>query len=450
VRRIPFAFSAALAAATLALAPPASANGRYPESNHFYFSEADPNFVLLRVTFGLLVSHDRGKTWDWICEAAIGFVGEEDPMYAATPNGALLGTTFQGLAVTRDGACSWDFAKGELEKQVFIDLATSSSDPRNFVAFASSYDKQGDAGILFTSKLWETNDDGKTFQRIGDPLDPKILGYTVDTTETDRQRLYVSAVRDIGATTRRAVLLTSRNRGKTWEELDIGLENGELGVYIAAVDPTNAGRVYLRTAHAPKDRDKPTRLLLVDVDPEAGAAAPRVVYAAQGALLGFALSPDASKVWVGGPRDGVRLASTKDFVFQQKSSIEAQCLAFASDGLWACSNERSGFIAGISTDEGATFAPKLRFCGIRGPLQCAAGTKQAEECAPNWPAQKSLLGCGGDDGGSDGGADAGPAPAPEPPGDCDCRATPTAPWAALGTAFVAIGAAALMRRRRRR
>ena len=38
---------------------PARANGRFPESNQLVFSAQEPDLVLLRVTFGLLVSHDR-------------------------------------------------------------------------------------------------------------------------------------------------------------------------------------------------------------------------------------------------------------------------------------------------------------------------------------------------------------------------------------------------------
>ena len=38
-------------------------------------SKGDPDLVILRVTFGLLVSHDRGKTFDWVCEQSINVTG---------------------------------------------------------------------------------------------------------------------------------------------------------------------------------------------------------------------------------------------------------------------------------------------------------------------------------------------------------------------------------------
>ena len=36
-----------------------------------------------------------------------------------------------------------------------------------------------------------------------------------------------------------------------------------------------------------------------------------------------------------------------------------QCLATRGDELWTCSAEVSGFVLGVSTDDGATFTAKL-------------------------------------------------------------------------------------------
>lgn len=442
--------SAAVAAAILASAPVALANGRFPESNQIAFAAHDPDLVLLRVTFGLLVSHDRGKTFQWVCEQSIGYSGVEDPMYTVTPSNAIIGTTFQGLTVTRDNACNWSFATGELNEAVFIDLSANPKDAKNVVVFASSYDKEDDAGkYYFTSKIWETKDEGQTFQQLGAALDSSLLGYTIDLTSTDPNRIYASAVRHPGPTPK-GVLLTSKNHGQTWEEEPVQLLEEERSFFIAAVDPTNAERVYLRTYAT--SIDKPTRLLLREADPDGGAPTLRTVYAAPSALQGFALSPDGAKVYIGGPKDGVKVASTQDFVFEQRSNVEVQCLALGPDGLWACSNERSGFVAGLSKDDGATFEPRLRFCDIGGPIaSCGPGTATNDRCAQLWPEQKQILGCGGDTGvpGDGGFADAGPGFAPDkpPPSGCDCHASPAGPWGA----FVSVvgAAVALLRRSRR-
>jgi hypothetical protein len=453
------AIAALAAALTLSvLAGEARANGRFPQADHIIFAPSDPDLIFLRATFGLLVSRDRGAHWDWVCEGAIGFSGVEDPMYAITPNGTTLGTTFLGLTISPDRACSWSFAGGDLHQLVFIDLTQRPDRPESVVTFASSYQGQdGDGGIFFTSQLFETTDEGRTFQAMGPPLDDALLGETVEVTATDPDRLYVTATRSPGLKSE-ALLLTSRDRGKTWEESLFPLVGTERTIYIAAVDPTNADRVYVRTSNR---IGMPTRLLVTD---DAGASF-RPIFEAPAGLPGFAISPDGKKLFVGGPRYaantppvGLFAADTDTFTFEKRSDIAVQCLALSSDGLWACSDSLSGFIAGLSNDEGRTFDSKLGFCDIRGPMACPEGTSTHAQCevggvgdpptAP-WEIQKELLGCGTDtrdagagDGGLDGGAGEG-----GDPGGCSCRAASASPWSAL---VAGVGALLALARRRGR
>lgn len=442
-----WSFGIALGALSPTISSPSLANGRFPESNQIVFSADDPDLVVLRVTFGLLISHDRGHTFDWVCEQSIGYSGIEDPMYTVTPSKALIASTFQGVTVTRDQACNWSFAPGEVGNQVFIDLAARPGNSRDVVVFASSYDRQDEAGaVLFKNKVWQTTDEAQSFQPLGGPLDPTLLGYTIDQTATDPDRLYITAVRNAGISPK-GYLLTSKNRGQTWEEMDVPLKEGERAVFIAAVDPTNAERVYLRTSSPTPD--KPTRLLLREAGPDGGTATVRELYSALGGLLGFAVTPDGSKVYIGGPKDGLKVASTTDFAFQQRAPFEVQCLALNPDGLWACSNETQGFVAGLSTDDGVTFEPRLRFCSVRGPLACQPGSTTADRCNALWPQQRSLLGCEADAGASDAGsADAGTQSATSSKGGCGCNTIPAGPWGGLVTALGA-GVAFLRRARKR-
>lgn len=239
----------------------ARANGRFPESNAIFFAPNDPDAVLLRTTFGLITSHDRGKTWDWVCERSIGLAGVEDPMFEVTPDGTMLSSTFQGLAVSHDRACNWAYVGGDLKDLVFIDLTSRPSTPGNVVAFASSYNGQDDAGVIFfKSTLFETKDEGKTFATLGPDLDPTLLGSTVDVAPSDANRIYVSAKRNPG-TQATAFILTSKDHGKTFEEHPLALVANENGAYIAAVDPLDADRLYVRTSSSV---DMPSRLLLSD------------------------------------------------------------------------------------------------------------------------------------------------------------------------------------------
>lgn len=453
--------AAALASVVLvvAAAPDAHANGRFPESNAIFFAPNDAEYMLLRTTFGMLSSRDRGKTFDWICERGVGLAGVEDPMYSITPDDSVIASTFQGLTVSNDRSCNYAFVEGALKDLVFIDLTSRPSTPETVVAFASSYAGQNDAGVIyFKSTLFETKDQGKSFAPLGPSFDPTLLGETVDLTPSDPDRIYVSAIRSPG-TAATGVFLTSRDHGKTWEENALALINGEHAPFIAAVDPLNAERVYVRTSNA---SDQPSRLLVSD---DAGKSF-KTIFTGQGQLPGFALSADGTKIWLGGPLDGLRVASTSDFVFTQKSTIEISCLKLASDGLWACSNERSGFVLGLSQDEGATFAPMLHFCDIRGPLECAPGSKTHTECtlggtasnaSPPWPGQRALLGCGGgvdpDAGPTDGGSADGSLdpPNPNPPDDgCGCSLRGSSPGPVGALLAAAAATVAVLRRRRAR
>src|SRR6185312_5489891 len=108
---------------------PAAANGRFPQASQIVFSPAGRATIVMRTTFGLLVSHDHGASWQWICEAAIGLGGaQEDPCYGVTQSGAIVGGLWQGLAVSPDTGCDWAFAGGALAHQVVVDLAVRPDD----------------------------------------------------------------------------------------------------------------------------------------------------------------------------------------------------------------------------------------------------------------------------------------------------------------------------------
>lgn len=460
MRKLLLSFVATAAASAIALAPtPARANGRFPESNAFFFSPTDKNLVLQRVTFGLLISHDRGGTWDWVCETSVGLTGSEDPMYTFTPKGTLMGSTFSGFTVSSDRACNFAFAKGNVNELVFVDLASREATPEKVIAFASSYAGQDpDLNPFYESNLWETSDEGQTFTRLNPvTLDKTLLGETVEVAPSDDQRIYVTAVRNAGMVNREGFLLVSLDHGKTFESRSVPLINDEKAPFISAVHPTNPDKIYVRTSNA---TDRPSRLLLSE---DAGKTY-RAVFTGTGPLQGLAFSPDHSKVWVGGPLDGLHVASTTDYAFTKKSSISIQCLSYQSDGLWACSNEKGGFIAGVTVDDGATFAPKLHLCGIRGALACPSGSTTELECvqggrnaqrAQTWPAQNARLGCvpDGTDGGVDGGdAEAGTPVNPnvDPGGGCTLSApSPSRVTPIAAAVAAAIAGLALLRRRRR-
>src|SRR5579862_290292 len=90
-----------------ALCGNAGANGRPAATSTIHFEQNHETNIVAGMTFGLLLSHDSGATWQWMCEAAIGYGGMYDPDYVYTSDGALFATTFNGLKVDRNG-CTFD------------------------------------------------------------------------------------------------------------------------------------------------------------------------------------------------------------------------------------------------------------------------------------------------------------------------------------------------------
>jgi hypothetical protein len=381
----------------LAVEGAASANGRFPASNAVLFSAADAT-VFVRVTFGLLVSKDHGASWSWICERAIGFSGPEDPTYVVTKSGAIVVGLFDGLRVSRDGGCTWEGLK--TDATVFVDV-TARSDGA-VLALASSYERHGDGGSLYKTQVWISTDDARSFVPLAPRFDPTLLGETVEVAPSDPSRVYVSAVRGEDPD-RQGVVLVSSDGGKHWTERALELAPKELAPFIAAVDPKRADRIYLRTSASPEN---PTRLLVSDD----GFRSKRTLLAAKGPLAGFALGGDGTRVYVGGPDDGLYTGGANALELTQASKLKVQCLARRGDALWACSSEGGGFIAGVSSDDGATFAPRLHLRDVRGPMACAEGTSVAKECGADWPKLRRELGLGPEpeaDAGASASADAG-------------------------------------------
>lgn len=363
-------------AATLALAAArdARANGRFPASNAVVFDPREPSTVYVRATFGVLVTRDAGESWRWICERAVGFSGVEDPTYVVTPKGTIVAGTFEGAAVSRDGGCDWSFAGGP-SAHVFVDVAMRPDG--EIVGLSSSYDRAGDGGSLYKNGVYVSKDDAVSFTSTGASFDPTLLMETIEVAPSDAGRVYLSAVRGEGAE-RTAAFLVSVDGGASFVERSFKLSPGELAPYIAAVDPTRPDRVYVRTGGGVDTR---SRLVVTD---DAGKTW-RTAFEAAGPLPGFALDAMGSRVFAGGRESGVVSAAERDLSFTKVASLEVGCLGASGGALWACATERSGFFVGLSKDGGKRFDAKLHLDGIKGPLECAAGSRVATECAKEWP-----------------------------------------------------------------
>jgi hypothetical protein len=376
---------AALAALT---AGPARANGRIPAANRIVFSPTSPSLVITRATYGILPSYDDGRTWSFLCEDALGLpqMATEDPAMGLTAQNALVAGLQMpaGLEVSRDNGCNWTCAAGSLANESIVDIAVRPDAPDTVVALTNT-PLPADAGGGTYSQVFRSTDDGATWTPIGAPLDPSVIATTIDVAPSDPHRLYVSATRGFGPT-RTASLFASTDDGATWTEWPAPFEPGtETSIYIGGVDPSDADRVYLRT-------DGASRLFVTA--PSDGGLSFQTILTLTGNMLGFALSPDGSKIYAGSEIDGLFVGDRATMTFLHRSStvlgteagardIHVQCLAARAGELWACADEPSGFIVGVSTDDGATFSPRLHLNGVEAPIACTSGTPVSLACSAN-------------------------------------------------------------------
>jgi len=495
-----------LAAAALALlaAPPALANGRFPSSNQIVFSPTNENIIVGRTTYAILPSTDNGKTWGYLCEDTLALPGAttyQDPELGLTANNSLVAGLYQptvGLDVSPDLGCNWNCIGGPLANQQIADIVVRPDAPHKVLALTGTYGASADAGTF--SQIFQSVDDGVTWAALGTPIDPSAVVSTIDVAATDPMRIYLSANRHYG-TARTASLFVSMDDGATWAEHQVTGFNApvacldapgmtcqsEDSIFIAGVDPMDENRVYLRSNGPAATSTPGDSRLYVTTD---GGQTFQMVkdfplpttqnsdFIQIGEMLGFALSPDGSKVFVGTKESGLWSASKTDLKFTQVNpNIHVQCLAArqASTGpeLWACADEISGFIFGKSTDDGVTFTPMMdTVTSMNGPIACSASGQTSAACSTdanasacscstyqlfcmNTEPDDACFGCGQGgppiaDGGADAAAaDAGRSKAPSArSGSCGCSVVGGGGAAGL-FAGCAIAAIALRRRRRR-
>jgi hypothetical protein len=134
--------------ALVALGPvPAAANGRFPETNQLVVEPGNPDHVIVRATFGLLVTRDRGASWDFICEEAFG-PQNTDPPVAVLPGGVLLLALDTGISRSDERGCTFAPALG-IGPGV-VDISAALGDPG--VAFAVTQADQ--VATFWESRLW--------------------------------------------------------------------------------------------------------------------------------------------------------------------------------------------------------------------------------------------------------------------------------------------------------
>jgi MYXO-CTERM domain-containing protein len=460
-----------LLALLMMLAPAALANGRFPRAQRVLADPDDPRRLVVGATYGLLATDDGGETWGVVCESSFAGMplGSFDCTFDRVEGGALLAAF--GDAMTRAEPPYCEFSRvlgGDMTNRV-VDFSVLPSTPNDVLAILTR--RVGGSG---TSVLAHSSDGGRNFTEIGMAL-PFVDNFavTVDRAPSLPSRVYVSGV----DATSQSLLLVSEDGGETFEERPIPNVAEDAVPYIAAVHPTLADTVFVRTDGYGDDgfgvRNADDALL---VTRDAGATWQELLRGGA-KLYGFALSPAGDRVLAGfgDPRDvtidpqalGIHSASVGiDTVsdFTRVTTEAVSCLLWTPRGLYVCATDfEVGFHLGFRQDADfagglSTFTRLLELPNVVGPLECPAGTTGAT-CAAEWPAtcsafSASCAGAAGSAAGTAGSAaSGGAAPAggasgtrePRDDSGCGCRVGAHGELAGWLAALIALGLAGTRR-----
>ena len=346
----------------------ALANGAFPAVSQLLADPSDDEHLVLRSNFGLLISHDRGKNWDLVCEAGVGYQNLE-PAIALLADGSTIAALPDGIAHGTT-ECAFGLAAGI--SAYVADVARMPGPAARAVAVSVAIE----AGI---SQVWRSVDGAQSWQPWGAPL-PALNAATLDVA-SDESALYVSGVSQTA--TVKGVLARSVDGGHTWTRSDVPGSSKLSVPYIAAIATDDSDTLYVRLSGSPGK-------LLVTHD---GGAHWTTVLDFVGPVDGFALSPDGRYALASGRVDGIWRASTAALAFERVSCTKLRCLSWTSAGLFACADEfQAGFLVGESRNFGSTFEARLHMSCVRGPLACDGDSAVTRVCEAQWPALSEVLG----------------------------------------------------------
>jgi hypothetical protein len=375
------------------------ANSRFPSAQQLVIDPNNPNRLWQRATYGVLTTCNRGQTWHWICEDAMGYRSTDDPAIAVTAGGGLLvGALFNGLTVSRDNGCSFE-NDATIGSNRVSDVSVAKRDPTRALVLSST---RNDAGN-YDNWVWQSRDSGRSWTKIG-VLDPDSLSFTIDSAPSDPDTIYVTGttyiISEDGGLTAQGMLYRTTNGGQTWQNVEIPDTDNETTAFLSAIDPDEPRKIYVRVRGANPAPGERVRSWLLYSD-NAGDSWTNV-FESDAELLGFALAPDGSEVFVGVGNSfdplrliniesfGIYSSRTDNFRFERVSEKpwHIGCLMFDRDDLWVCTSQFGttdaiGFEIGRSRDRGRTIEKVME---LRDPLplQCACNSSTGKACPEPW------------------------------------------------------------------
>jgi len=359
----------------------ALANGRPPGTSTINFRRGSSQDIAAGMTFGVVLSHDGGQTWRWMCEKAVLYGGLYDPDYVYSSTGTLFATTFDGALVNRDG-CT--FMPAGFGKKFFSSI-TQSSDGTIYMAAADVPDGMGSVG---DAKIYKSTDNGATFPTSATAGQINDWYNSLEVAPSDPSRVYLSAYRLAVGGSRSFQIYKSTDAGATFTPVtSTGFTTSDdSSIDIVGIKANNPDTLFVRVTVANGN--------LGDViwrSDNAGGTWTKIFEQADN--ISFVARANGDLV------AATKLSGT--FVARGPTNAtwepvagapHVNCLVESPAGeLWACTQNFGAMQipsddAGImKTTDLTSWTKVLRYQDIGGPVECAAGTRQHDQCVFDCP-----------------------------------------------------------------
>lgn len=317
--------------------------------------------LALRSTFGLMLSQDGGKSWDFRCKVGIG-QGRAEPALALLNGGTIaLGTT-NGVMTGDPSGCDFTRAAGISEN--VTDVIAEPRIKGGALAISASFDNR-------SSQLWRSDDGGRSFVAVGQRLD-HFTALSLGVSAASSTRVYLTGL--LWGASVRGAFARSEDGGKTFALTPLEGSDSGTQPFIAAIDPAQPDKLYLRFTGLPGTLRE---------SGDAGRTFHEIL-SLPGPIQGFSLSPAGDQLFASSLEAGQFVAARDHLSFEKIACTGLPCLAATNDGLLGCGERsRHGFIVGRSSDRGQSFTPLLDTPCLTAP-SCAPNTSVGAACAEPW------------------------------------------------------------------
>lgn len=366
----------------------AFANGAFPDAQNILTPEDRPLEILMATTFGVVLSHDGGKTWLWTCEQAanqLGYLYQLGP----APRHRVFTLANKSLAYSDDLTCGWRVAGGALLGQEISDAWADPALPDRVLAVGVTCCDDAKNSVY---SLFESGDGGATFGAArfvaasGDVI--KGVETSVSQPSTIYMTMSVAMATSATTVTYLPVLARSADGGATWTQNDLTSSLGNGNLRLIAVDPRAPDRVFLLWNDAVKGQalavseDGGTTATIRLQTPDGGGVIKAFVSTATGALL-LATDTNGTPALYRSVDQGATFEEVAQPPHIRGLSRRGAMVYAAAD------NFMDGYAIATSTDDGTTWKPLMSYNKVRAIDGCVKAACQ-DMCKAQvdllWPA----------------------------------------------------------------